>query len=156
MKKGTHVGLDKNYDNVCVGDYVKDEAGLIYKIDAYGRAVCRADGSFYELHKLGRFELYNPDVAPVSDPKLNDPTLAKPMPEKPSEEATEEATEEERQEFMRRALEILTDEDLRNEMKKRGLIVLRVFSNATDQELAEELRRRGYDVKATKQVTVEI
>ena len=148
MKKGTNVGLDKNYSNVCVGDYVKDEAGLIYEINAYGRAVCKADGINYELHKLGSFEIYNPEDGEISDRAPELPATAANAPE--------EATVEDRQEFLRRALEILTDEDLRNEMKKRGLIVLRVFSNATDQELAEELRRRGYDVKATKQVTVEL
>lgn len=144
MKKGTHVGLDKNYNNVCVGDHVKDEVGLIYKIDAYGRAVCKVDGAIHELSNLGRFEVYIPDDDLISD--------------RASEEATEEATEEERQEFMRRALEILTDEDLRNEMKKRGLNYTESpeIAECSDADLAAELRARGYDVKATKQVTVEI
>lgn len=144
MKKGTHVGLDKNYNNVCVGDYVKDEVGLIYKIDAYGRAVCKVDGAIHELSNLGRFEVYIPDDDLISD--------------RASEEATEEATEEERQEFMRRALEILTDEDLRNEMKKRGLNYTESpeIAECSDADLAAELRARGYDVKATKQVVVEI
>lgn len=58
MKKGTNVGLDKNYKNVCVGDQIKDADGYIYTIDRYGRAV-RKDGDSFELSTIHPFELYN-------------------------------------------------------------------------------------------------
>lgn len=60
MKKGTHVGLDKNYKNVCVGDQIKDADGYIYTIDRYGKAVGKG-GSSFQLHEIQPFELYLPE-----------------------------------------------------------------------------------------------
>lgn len=109
MKKGTHVGLDKNYKNVCVGDQIKDADGYIYTIDRYGRAV-RKDGDSFELSTIHPFELYNlPPELPQEEPA--------PTTEDPIAKATEWLT---------------------------------------DQDLADELRRRGYEVKATKTTIVEL
>lgn len=63
MKKGTNVGLDKNYKNVCVGDHIKDADGYIYTIDRYGKAVGKG-GSSFQLAEIQPFELYCP--APVA------------------------------------------------------------------------------------------
>ena len=73
MKKGTNVGLDKNYKNVCVGDQIKDFEGQFYTIDKYGNAVRNEDCASFPLHKVQPFELYQPE------PEL-------PAPEQPQEE----------------------------------------------------------------------
>lgn len=73
MKKGTHVGLDKNYKNVCVGDQIKDADGDIYTIDRYGRAL-RKDGDSFELSTIHPFELYQPEpVAPEPEQPQEEP-----------------------------------------------------------------------------------
>ena len=59
MKKGTNVGLDKNYKNVCVGDQIKDADGYIYTIDRFGKAVGKG-GSAFKLSEIQPFELYLP------------------------------------------------------------------------------------------------
>lgn len=59
MKKGTNVGLDKNYKNVCVGDQIKDADGYVYTIDRYGKAVGKG-GSSFQLSEIQPFELYAP------------------------------------------------------------------------------------------------
>lgn len=117
MKKGANVGLDKNYKNVCVGDQIKDWEGYIYTIDEYGNAVRHEDGASFPLHKVQPFELYQPEpVAPEPEPE-----------DKTKEEIVDEMFGPTRAE----ALEILTDQDL-----------------------ADELRRRGYEVTATKTTIV--
>ena len=73
MKKGTNVGLDKNYKNVCVGDQIKDADGYIYTIDRYGRAV-RKDGDSFELSTIHPFELYNlPPELPAPEQLQEEP-----------------------------------------------------------------------------------
>lgn len=57
MKKGTYVGLDENFKNVCVGDQIKDADGYIYTIDRYGKAVGKG-GSSFQLSEIEPFELY--------------------------------------------------------------------------------------------------
>ena len=117
MKKGTHVGLDKNYNNVCVGDQIKDFEGYIYTIDKYGKAVGKG-GSSFQLSEIQPFELYAP------------------APEAPEPEQTDEKTKEQ-----------IVDE-MFGPTRAEALEIL------TDQDLAEELRRRGYEVKATKTIIV--
>lgn len=73
MKKGTNVGLDKNFQNVKVGDLIADFEGTIYAIDKYGHAVRKEDGASFDLNKITPFELYLPE--PVT-----------PEPEQPQEE----------------------------------------------------------------------
>ena len=73
MKKGTHVGIDKNYKNVCVGDEIKDADGYIYTIDKYGNAVRHDNSASFPLHKVPPFELYAP-------------ALVTPEPQQPQEE----------------------------------------------------------------------
>lgn len=77
MKKGTNVGLDKDYKNVCVGDQIKDADGYIYTIDRYGKAVGKG-GSSFQLSEIHPFELYRhepeqPQEEPA--PKELDPGL---------------------------------------------------------------------------------
>lgn len=57
MKQGTNVGLDKNYNNVCVGDKIKDEAGNEYIINAYGLAVDEYKGGTKKLTELKGVEV---------------------------------------------------------------------------------------------------
>lgn len=76
MKKGTNVGLDKNYKNVCVGDQIKDWEGYIYTIDKYVNAVRNGDGASFPLHKVQPFELYQPEpVAPEPEPTQEEPAV---------------------------------------------------------------------------------
>ena len=78
MKKGTNVGLDRNYKNVCVGDQIKDADGYIYTIDKYWNAVRNEDSASFPLHKIQPFELYNlPPEQPQEEPapKELDPGL---------------------------------------------------------------------------------
>ena len=74
MKKGTNVGLDKNYKNVCVGDQIKDADGDIYTIDKYGNAVRNKDGASFPLHKIQPFELNaTAPVAPEHEQPQEEP-----------------------------------------------------------------------------------
>ena len=57
MKKGTNVGLDKNYDNICVGDTIIDENETEYVINAYGVAVDSTSGGTKKLSELKGVEL---------------------------------------------------------------------------------------------------
>ena len=91
MKKGTNVGLDKNYKNVCVGDQIKDADGYIYTIDRYGKAVGKG-GSAFNLSEIQPFEL----------------CLAKPAPE-PVPTWQEITT-----------VAAATDQDLADELRRRG------------------------------------
>ena len=78
MKNGTHVGLDKNIKNVCVGDQIKDFEGYIYTIDKYGNAVRNEDCASFPLHKIQPFELYIRDPEQPQEepaPKELDPGL---------------------------------------------------------------------------------
>ena len=79
MKKGTHVGLDNNYKNVCVGDQIKNEDGLIFTIDEYGRAVAEGLCSTLKLSEIEPFELYQPEPAPI---EVKDTPDTPPEPEK--------------------------------------------------------------------------
>lgn len=74
MEKGTHVGLDKNYNSFCVGDQIKDFEGYIYTIDKYGNAVRNEDGASFPLRKVYPFELYQPEpVAPEPGQPQDEP-----------------------------------------------------------------------------------
>lgn len=66
MKHGTNVGLDKNYDNVCVGDTVRDDAGNEYIINTYGVAVDSAKGGTKKLSELKGIELVKSSETPRS------------------------------------------------------------------------------------------
>lgn len=104
MKKGTNVGLDKNYNNVTVGDIIKDADGVIYEIDGYGHAVRREDGSYFKLSDLPPFELYLPDAD------------ADPQDEDRAEKNEQEYSWEKRKE----SLSIIPDRMLADELRARG------------------------------------
>lgn len=67
LKKGTFVALDKDFKNICVGDLVRDADGNIYSVDAYGRAVKKADKTRHALSDLGKTELYIPEGAGTAE-----------------------------------------------------------------------------------------
>lgn len=115
MKKGTFVVLDKNLKNVCVGDTIRDAFGWRYVIDKFGAAI-KQDGTKHKLEDLGAIEICWPEEALEPEPE-----------DKTKEEIVDEMFGPTRAE----ALELLTDQDL-----------------------AEELRRRGYEVTATKTTIV--
>ena len=108
MKTGTNVGLDRNYNNVCVGDTIRDDDGGTYLIDQYG---C-AEDSKGKRHKLSEIMPFEVMPKPKSECKPIDPE-GDPLP-------PEAAPEVDRQKLMRDALEILTDADLAAELRARG------------------------------------
>ena len=162
MKTGTNVGLDRNYNNVCVGDTIRDDDGETYLIDQYG---C-AEDSKGKRHKLSEIMPFEVMPKPKSECKpilvkddrhfdlVRDVKTGREFLAEYSSEAAEwyekgtgaaysitsveivknkPAPEVDRQKLMRDALEILTDADL-----------------------AAELRARGYEVKATKTTIIEL
>lgn len=76
MKTGTNVGLDKNYNNICVGDSIKDKDGYIYTISQYGMAVRNDGGGTFKLSDLTSIELWtSPDNAAVKIGSIPDADL---------------------------------------------------------------------------------
>jgi len=76
MKAGTNVGLDKNYNNICVGDSIKDKDGYIYTISQYGMAVRNDGGGTFKLSDLTSIELWtSPDNAAVKIGSIPDADL---------------------------------------------------------------------------------
>lgn len=106
LKKGTFVALDKNFKNICVGDHVRDAEGFIYTINAYGRAVKKADKTRHALSDLHEPELYIPEGAKAakSTPKAE----AAPKEDTPTEgDAGVTLTE-------------ASDQQLADELRRRG------------------------------------
>lgn len=76
MKAGTNVGLDKNYNNICVGDSIKDKDGFIYTISQYGMAVRNDGGGTFKLSDLTSIELWtSPDNAAIKIGSIQDADL---------------------------------------------------------------------------------
>lgn len=107
MKKGTNVGLDKNYDNVRVGDTIVAGDGSSYEINAYGMAV-GSDGKAKKLSDIKDFTLKKQNDGPEKAPK-------KKLEEKKSHKETNapEAAEP-------KGIEEYTNEQLVAELRKRG------------------------------------
>ena len=124
MKRGTNVGLDKNFNNVCVGDNIIDKDGSEYVINAYGLAVDLRKGGTKKLSEVKDFEVVKKGGAEqdkrggaiADEPK--DDTAAREQTQQPKPEAASKPS-------------------------------LEPFS---DKELADELRRRGYTLTATKTI----
>lgn len=106
LKKGTFVGLDKNYKNICVSDLVRDADGSIYTVDAYGRAVKKEDKTVHDLSGLREPELYIPEEARTakSTPKAE----TAPKKDSPADGATGVKLTE------------ATDQQLADELRRRG------------------------------------
>lgn len=68
MKKGTNVGLDANFQNVKVGDTIRDKNGKFYEIDKYGHAVPNQGGNAVPLDELGEIHLVLTGIV-TTDPK---------------------------------------------------------------------------------------
>lgn len=102
MKKGTNVGLDKNYNNVRVGDTVIDKDGAEYSINAYGMAVA-PDGKSRKLSEVKDFEVKKQDEQPAEE---------KPAKKHPIQMVN-----------LRSGIEGFTDEQLVEELRRRGWAV---------------------------------
>ena len=105
MKIGTNVGLDKNYNNIAVGDQIKDKDGHIYTISQYGMAVRNDGGKTCKLSELGEIELFAvPETAAVTIGSISDDDLL---------------AEVDRRSLRPNIVEI-SDQDLAAELRKRG------------------------------------
>lgn len=106
MKKGTNVGLDKNYDNVRVGDTIVAGDGSNYEINAYGMAV-GSDGKAKKLSDIKDFTLKKQNDAPEKAAK-------KKLEEKSDKETSAPETAQPK------GIEEYTNEELVAELRKRG------------------------------------
>ena len=106
LKQGTFVALDKDFNNICVGDLVRDAEGFIYTIDAYGRAVKKADKTRHALSDLGKTELYVPEEA--GDAESTSEAEAAPKEDTPAEGSAGITLAE------------ATDQQLADELRRRG------------------------------------
>lgn len=77
MKKGTVVGMDKNYNNINVGDTIADKEGERYIINSYGMAVAIDGGGTKKLSELEGVYVLPENPQPEQKPE--------PEPEKPKE-----------------------------------------------------------------------
>ena len=132
MKQGTNIGLDKNFNNVQVGDTIKDATNTRFIIDAYGMAVAQPAGRKYKLSDLKEVEVLKgapvKEVAPVKD----------------GDDVRER----------------LADLAKTSEAIELNIVPLKIgpaeLSAITDAELAAELTRRGYvgSLTLTKTLTI--
>lgn len=127
MKKGTVVGLDKNFANICVGDSIWDEDGVEYTINAYGLAVAVKEGGTHKISDLKGVYVLD-EVKPAPECKECEVKDEKPKAEEEKEKPD----------------------------KKLIIITEKFLSKASDKELVEELRARGYKVKAYKKTIIEL
>lgn len=74
MKKGTNVGLDRNYNNVRVGDVVVMPDGAEFTINSYGMAV-DAKGKSRKLADLKGCEVKKQPEQPAAEEHLPDTDL---------------------------------------------------------------------------------
>lgn len=106
LKKGTFVALDKDFKNICVGDLIRDADGYIYSVDAYGRAVKKADKTTHALSDLEKTELYVPEGAGNAEPTSK------------AEAAPKEKTPAEGSKVI--TLAGASDQQLADELRRRG------------------------------------
>ena len=106
LKKGTFVALDKDFKNICVGDLVRDTDGNIYSVDAYGRAVKKADKTRHALSDLGKTELYVPEG--TGDAESTSKAEAAPKEDTPAEDSKGVTLAE------------ASDQQLADELRRRG------------------------------------
>lgn len=133
MKLGTPTGvMDEFFNQICVGDTVKDGAGRTYTVDRYGRANPTTGGDVVRLQDLGTLtietswrEHADAISKAVKEKKEPEATAEKPAPEVPAEMSEEE-----------KALHAIYE----------GV------DNASDQMLVDKLRERGWTVTCTKRV----
>ena len=154
MQKGTFVALDKNYGNICVGDHIKDAEGFIYKIDAYGRAVKKADRTAHSIKDLNSPECYNApekESAEVPNRKLA------PVEVLSGPSVSELKTVDAEIKAAKRAGNEGAAPRKRKESRSKESASARVtLAEASDQMLADELRRRGYKLTAKKTVNIKL
>lgn len=120
MKQGTNIGLDKNYNNVQVGDTIKDATNTRFVIDAYGMAVAQPYGRKYKLSDLKEVEV------------LKGETIKEVARVKDGDDVRER----------------LADLAKTSDAIELNIVPLKIgpaeLSAITDAELAAELTRRGY------------
>lgn len=120
MKQGTNIGLDKNYNNVQVGDTIKDATNTRFVIDAYGMAVAQPNGRKYKLSDLKEVEV------------LKGETIKEVARVKDGDDVRER----------------LADLAKTSDAIELNIVPLKIgpaeLSAITDAELAAELTRRGY------------
>ena len=120
MKQGTNIGLDKNYNNVQVGDTIKDATNTRFVIDAYGVAVAQPNGRKYKLSDLKEVEV------------LKGETIKEVARVKDGDDVRER----------------LADLAKTSDAIELNIVPLKIgpaeLSAITDAELAAELTRRGY------------
>ena len=149
MKKGTFVTLDKNFQNIYVGDYVRDEEGFIYKIDPYGRAIKNTDRSTHAISSLNNPELYRAsETEPVEAPAESEGASVEAQAAPGNTDAVKAADHGGKK---------------ARAARKRTAPCLPGFTpdtttvaEAPDQMLADELRRRGYKLTAKKIVNIKL
>ena len=138
MKKGTNIGLDKNFNNVQVGDTIKDATNTRFVIDAYGMAVAQPAGRKYKLSDLKEVEVLKgaPSTITTEPEKTLAPTNGDDVRER------------------------LADLAKTSEAIELNIVPLKIgpaeLSAITDEELAAELTRRGYvgSLTLTKKLTI--
>lgn len=120
MKQGTNIGLDKNFNNVQVGDTIKDATNTRFVIDAYGVAVAQPNGRKYKLSDLKEVEV------------LKGETIKEVARVKDGDDVRER----------------LADLAKTSDAIELNIVPLKIgpaeLSAITDAELAAELTRRGY------------
>ena len=171
MKTGTFVDLDKNMNNVYVGDTIRDKDGNTYRIDQYGMALTPDDGKGFKKLRLNDLKPF--EVVPK-------PETAKPAPEckpilvkddrhfdlvrdvKTGREFLAEYSSEAAEWYEKgtgAAYSITSVEIVKNKPAPevdRQKLMRDALEILTDADLAAELRARGYEVKATKTTIIEL
>lgn len=138
MKQGTNIGLDKNFNNVQVGDTIKDSTNTLFVIDAYGMAVAQPAGRKYKLSELKEVEVLKGAPAPITA-----------EPEKTVARTNGDEVRERLADLAKTADAI-----------ELNIVPLKIgpaeLSAITDAELAAELTRRGYvgSLTLTKTLTI--
>lgn len=154
MKQGTFVTLDKNYGNICVGDHIKDADGFIYKIDAYGRAVRKADRTKHSIKDLDGPEYYNDPEEKASETPNQRPTPVDVLSGPSVSELKKVYTDIKA--AKRAGNEAAAPRKRKQSRSKESASAQVTLAEATDQMLADELRRRGYKLTAKKTVNIKL
>lgn len=136
------MGLDKNYANICVGDYICDADGVEYLINSYGMAVAVEGGGTHKLSDLK-------DVYVMPDKATTTPSKKETNLKKETNALKSEVEDD---------LSIEEKKEKGNEEPKKKLVILKPnpLSTFSDTDLVSELRARGYKVKAIKRTVIEI
>lgn len=91
-RKGTKVGVDAYFREICVGDEIRDADGIAYTVDQFGRAKPLTHGNSVPLSRLKEISLIkawtpheDPKPAPAPTSPVPEPTFD-PAPVEPAKE----------------------------------------------------------------------